>query len=78
MTFLLFIFLISQKCGRTRDSPQSSHRSGRIQHSKCQTPQKCWSLTTLDSQDPKTSNLAMRYANSKNEILNQEMAGVYQ
>jgi UDP-3-O-[3-hydroxymyristoyl] N-acetylglucosamine deacetylase len=39
---------------------------------------KCWSLTTLDSQDPKTSNLAMRYANSKNEILNQEMAGVYQ
>ena len=39
---------------------------------------KCWSLTTLDSQDPKTSNLAMRYANSKNGILNQEMAGVYQ
>ena len=39
---------------------------------------KCWSLTTLDSQDPKTSNLAMRYANSKNEILNQEMVGVYQ
>jgi UDP-3-O-[3-hydroxymyristoyl] N-acetylglucosamine deacetylase len=39
---------------------------------------KCWSLTTLDSQDPKTSNLAMRYANSKNEILTQEMAGVYQ
>ncbi|CAM8381282.1 UDP-3-O-acyl-N-acetylglucosamine deacetylase [Candidatus Methylopumilus planktonicus] len=39
---------------------------------------KCWSLTTLDSQDPKTSNLAMRYANSKNRILNQEMAGVYQ
>ncbi|CAM8400086.1 UDP-3-O-acyl-N-acetylglucosamine deacetylase [Candidatus Methylopumilus planktonicus] len=31
---------------------------------------KCWSLTTLDSQDPKTSNLAMRYANSKNGILN--------
>lgn len=39
---------------------------------------KCWSLTTLDSQDPKTSNLAMRYANSKNGILNQEMVGVYQ
>ena len=39
---------------------------------------KCWSLTTLDSQDPKTSNLAMRYANSKNGILNQEIAGVYQ
>jgi UDP-3-O-[3-hydroxymyristoyl] N-acetylglucosamine deacetylase len=39
---------------------------------------KCWSLTTLDSQDPKTSNLAMRYVNSKNGILNQEMAGVYQ
>ncbi len=39
---------------------------------------KCWSLTTLNSQDPKTSNLAMRYANSKNGILNQEMVGVYQ
>jgi UDP-3-O-[3-hydroxymyristoyl] N-acetylglucosamine deacetylase len=39
---------------------------------------KCWSLTTLDSQDPKTSNLAIRYANSKNGILNQEMVGVYQ
>ena len=39
---------------------------------------KCWSLTTLDSQDPKTSNLAMRYANSKNGILNKEMVGVYQ
>ena len=39
---------------------------------------KCWSLTTLDSQDPKTSNLARRYANSKNGILNQEMVGVYQ
>ena len=39
---------------------------------------KCWSLITLDSQDPKTSNLATRYTNSKNEILNQEMAGVYQ
>jgi UDP-3-O-[3-hydroxymyristoyl] N-acetylglucosamine deacetylase len=39
---------------------------------------KCWSLITLDSQDPKTSNLAMRYANSKNGILNQEMVGVYQ
>ncbi|GDX53664.1 UDP-3-O-acyl-N-acetylglucosamine deacetylase [Methylophilaceae bacterium] len=39
---------------------------------------KCWSITTLDSQDPKTSNLAMRYANSKNGILNQEMVGVYQ
>lgn len=39
---------------------------------------KCWSLTTLDSQDPKTSNLAMRYANSNNGILNQEMVGVYQ
>lgn len=39
---------------------------------------KCWRLTTLDSQDPKTSNLATRYTNSKNGILNQEMAGVYQ
>jgi UDP-3-O-[3-hydroxymyristoyl] N-acetylglucosamine deacetylase len=39
---------------------------------------KCWSLITLDSQDPKTSNLATRYTNSKNGILNQEMAGVYQ
>ena len=39
---------------------------------------KCWSLITLDSQDPKTSNLATRYTNSKNRILNQEMAGVYQ
>ena len=39
---------------------------------------KCWSLITLDSQDPQTSNLATRYTNSKNEILNQEMAGVYQ
>lgn len=39
---------------------------------------KCWSLTTLDSQDPKTSDLARRYANSKNGILNQEMVGVYQ
>ena len=39
---------------------------------------KCWNLITLDSQDPKTSNLAMRYANSKNGILNQEMVGVYQ
>ena len=39
---------------------------------------KCWRLTTLDIQDPKTSNLATRYTNSKNGILNQEMAGVYQ
>jgi len=39
---------------------------------------KCWRLTTLDSQDPKTSNLATRYTNSKNGILNQEIAGVYQ
>jgi UDP-3-O-[3-hydroxymyristoyl] N-acetylglucosamine deacetylase len=39
---------------------------------------KCWRLTTLDSQDPKTSNLATRYTNSKNGILNQEMAGAYQ
>ena len=39
---------------------------------------KCWRLTTLDIQDPKTSNLATRYTNSKNRILNQEMAGVYQ
>ena len=39
---------------------------------------KCWRLTTLDSQDPKTSNLARRYTNSKNRILNQEMAGGYQ
>ncbi len=39
---------------------------------------KCWRLITLDSQDPKTSNLATRYTNSKNGILNQEIAGVYQ
>lgn len=39
---------------------------------------KCWRLTTLDSQDPRTSNLAKRYTNSKNGILNQDMAGVYQ
>ena len=39
---------------------------------------KCWRLTTLDSQEPKTSNLATRYTNSKNGILNQEIAGVYQ
>jgi len=39
---------------------------------------KCWRLTTLDSQDPKTSNLATRYTNSKNGILNQEIEGVYQ
>ena len=39
---------------------------------------KCWRLTTLDIQDPKTSNLATRYTKSKNGILNQEMAGVYQ
>ena len=39
---------------------------------------KCWSLITLDSQDPKTTNLATRYTNTKNGILNQEMAGVYQ
>ena len=39
---------------------------------------KCWRLTTLDIQDPKTSNLATLYTNSKNGILNQEMAGVYQ
>ncbi|CEZ20046.1 UDP-3-O-acyl N-acetylglucosamine deacetylase [Candidatus Methylopumilus planktonicus] len=39
---------------------------------------KCWRLTTLDIHDPKTSNLATRYTNSKNGILNQEMAGVYQ
>ena len=39
---------------------------------------KCWRLTTLDIQDPKTSNLATRYTNSKNGILNQEIAGVYQ
>jgi len=39
---------------------------------------KSWSLTTLDSKDPKTSNLASRYINSKSEILNQAIAGVYQ
>jgi UDP-3-O-[3-hydroxymyristoyl] N-acetylglucosamine deacetylase len=39
---------------------------------------KSWSLTTLDSKDPKTSNLASRYINSKREILNQAIAGVYQ
>jgi len=37
-----------------------------------------WSLTILDSKDPKTSNLATRYINSKSGILNQAMAGVYQ
>jgi UDP-3-O-[3-hydroxymyristoyl] N-acetylglucosamine deacetylase len=36
-----------------------------------------WSLITLDSKDPKTSNLATRYINSKSGILNQEIAGVY-
>lgn len=39
---------------------------------------KSWSVTTLDSKDPKTSNLASRYINSKSEILNQAIAGVYQ
>lgn len=37
-----------------------------------------WDLISLDSKDPKTSDLAARYLNSKNNILNQAMNGVYQ
>jgi UDP-3-O-[3-hydroxymyristoyl] N-acetylglucosamine deacetylase len=37
-----------------------------------------WDLISLDSKDPKTSGLAARYLNSKNNILNQSMTGVYQ
>lgn len=37
-----------------------------------------WDLISLDSKDPKTSGLAARYLNSKNNILNQAMTGVYQ
>ncbi len=37
-----------------------------------------WDLISLDSKDPKTSGLATRYLNSKNNILNQAMTGVYQ
>jgi UDP-3-O-[3-hydroxymyristoyl] N-acetylglucosamine deacetylase len=36
-----------------------------------------WSLITLDSRDPKTSNLATRYINSKKFVLNQARAGVF-
>ena len=39
---------------------------------------KRWSLTTLDSKDPKTSNLATRYINSRSAILNQAIVGAYQ
>jgi hypothetical protein len=41
------------------------------------TDKESWSLITLDSKDPKTSNLAARYIKSKSGILNQEIAGVY-
>ena len=37
-----------------------------------------WDLISLDSKDPKTSGLATRYLNSKNNILNHAMTGVYQ
>ncbi|MSQ81190.1 MAG: UDP-3-O-acyl-N-acetylglucosamine deacetylase [Candidatus Methylopumilus sp.] len=43
-----------------------------------QSHKESWSLITLNSQDPKTSDLANRYLNSMNGILNQEMIEVYQ